>query len=157
MIDAHTGLPNFRAAMGTLRQGAALAVVDLVHFSDRVNGPHGRLVGDQVLASVAHRLAQGLAPWRVFRSAGDEFTVEVIGPLDRLGAERLAERVADLLADRFEEIGPGSMRKLASRSGVSRATHSRSISRPYEPRTSRPPVAACPSSSSVTFPDERSN
>jgi GGDEF domain-containing protein len=106
--DPLTGLPVLApAASSALHQGAALAVIDLVHFRDRVNWPHGHLVGDQLLAAAGRRLAHGLAPWRVFRSGGDEFTVEVMGPLDRAAAERLARRVADLLADPFEEIGAG--------------------------------------------------
>ena len=106
--DPITGLALLgTASWGVLRQGSSLAVVDLVHFGDRVNAPFGHDAGDRVLAAVGRRLAGGLAPWRVFRSAGDEFTVEVLGPLDREGAECLARRIAEILVAPFDETGAG--------------------------------------------------
>lgn len=106
--DPMTGLAALsRESRGALRQGASLAVVDLVHFRDRVNMPFGHDVGDRVLVAVGRRLAEGLAPWRVFRSGGDEFTVEVRDALDRASAERFAGRIAEILAAPFEETGEG--------------------------------------------------
>jgi diguanylate cyclase (GGDEF)-like protein len=106
--DPTTGLEVLTdASLGALRRGSTLAYVDLVHFRDRVNAPFGHVVGDRVLAEVGRRLAEGLTPRRVFRSGGDEFTVEIAGPLDREGAERIADLVALLLARPFEETGEG--------------------------------------------------
>lgn len=93
--------------VGALRRGSRLAFIDLVHFRDRVNVPFGFAVGNRVLAAVGRRLADGFAPWRVFRTGGDEFAVEVLGGLDRDGAARLADRVATALARPFDETGEG--------------------------------------------------
>jgi hypothetical protein len=77
-LDSMTGLPSLRASnLDVLRDGSALAVVDLVHFMDRINFPYGDAVGDRLLATVADRLRLGLAPDGVFRSGVDEFTVEI--------------------------------------------------------------------------------
>jgi GGDEF domain-containing protein len=94
-------------SLGALRRDASLAVVDLVHFRDRVNATVGYPAGDRVIAAVGQRLSEGLAPWHVFRSAGDGFTIEVPPPVDRASAERLARRVATILAVPFEETGAG--------------------------------------------------
>jgi hypothetical protein len=106
--DPTTGLEVLTdASVAALRRASTLACIDLVHFCDRVNAPFGHVGGDRVLAAVGRRLADGLVPWRVFQSAGDEFTVEVAGPLDREGAESLADGVAAALARPFEETGEG--------------------------------------------------
>jgi GGDEF domain-containing protein len=108
VADPRTGLRVLTAAaMRSLRPGAVLAVVDLVRFAERVNAPHNHIVGDRVLREVGARLSRGLAPRRVFRTGGDEFTVEVTEPLDLAGAARLAERVRRLLAAPFEDLGVG--------------------------------------------------
>jgi diguanylate cyclase (GGDEF)-like protein len=106
--DLLTGLEVLtEGRLAAVRAGACLAYIDLVRFRDRVNAPFGHVVGDAVLAEVARRLAEALAPWRVFRSGGDEFTVEVCAALDRDGARQLAERVATVLAPPFEQTCEG--------------------------------------------------
>jgi GGDEF domain-containing protein len=90
-----------------VRRGSVVAVVNLTHFRDRVNSPFGATVGDRVIAAAGRRLADGLAPRRVFRSGGGEFTVEVTEGLDRVGATRLAELIVELLAGPFEATGEG--------------------------------------------------
>lgn len=106
--DPLTGLEVLTdATVEALLPGSTLAYIDLVHFRDRVNAPFDHVVGDSVLSEAARRLGEALAPWRVFRSAGDEFTVEVAEALDREGAERLAGRVAAALALPFEQTGAG--------------------------------------------------
>ena len=106
--DELTGLEVLTdATIAAVRAGSCLAYIDIVHFRDRVNAPFDHVVGDAVLAEVAWRLSDALAPWRVFRSGGDEFTVEVGTTLDRDGARRLADRVAAALAPPFGQTGEG--------------------------------------------------
>jgi diguanylate cyclase (GGDEF)-like protein len=96
-LDALTGLLD-HARIATVRAGAALALVDLRHFRERVNDPYGHLVGDDVIRTVAHRLMAELAPRRVFRYGGDEFLIELEGAFDKESAADLARRIGNLLA-----------------------------------------------------------
>jgi diguanylate cyclase (GGDEF)-like protein len=102
--DPLTGLPNRTVALREIQAhldsqaatGVALALVDLDDFK-LVNDEHGHLAGDQVLATVAGRLA-GFAQRcaaAAYRMAGDEFLLLL--PLDERG--RLVAPVGELLAD----------------------------------------------------------
>ncbi len=85
LLDPLTGLPNRRAFTGAAamaverarRQGTKImiAIVDLDGFKD-VNDSYGHMVGDEVLAEVAKRLAGAVrAGDLVARIGGDEFAV----------------------------------------------------------------------------------
>jgi diguanylate cyclase (GGDEF)-like protein len=101
-IDALTGLPNraaFNAALAGLsccEPGAwALQIVDLDNLKT-INDTFGHDAGDNMLQSVATRIAATMAPDPVFRLGGDEFAVIV--------------RAADALAD----LGDSARRILAA-------------------------------------------
>jgi GGDEF domain-containing protein len=138
-IDPTTGLAVLtETSLGALRNGSVLAYVDLVHSRDRVNAPFGHVACDSAPAAVGLRLTDGLAPWRVFRSAGDEFTVEVASPLVREAAASLADQIDGILAGPFEEMGEG----LEATVGIClRAVDDD----PFAARTWRRPLAGCPS------------
>lgn len=106
--DALTGLPNRRLFSQHLEQilaqarrhdrAAAVMFLDLDHFKE-INDTHGHEVGDELLKTVAWRLAGGLrAGDTVARQGGDEFVIalaEVTHADDALRvAEKLATRVA---------------------------------------------------------------
>jgi diguanylate cyclase (GGDEF)-like protein len=106
--DPLTGLPNRRAFDEALarevaraaRGGAALAVVlvDVDHFK-RVNDAHGHPAGDQVLRTVAARIAAAArAGDLVGRLGGEEFGVALPGA-DLLAAAQAAERIRARVAD----------------------------------------------------------
>lgn len=90
--DALTGLPGRRAldeALARLGGPYTVAMVDVDHFK-RFNDTYGHDVGDQVLRTVATRLAEALPDAEVFRYGGEEFAVlfagrsveECVPPLD---------------------------------------------------------------------------
>jgi diguanylate cyclase (GGDEF)-like protein len=75
--DALTGLPARRAldeALLGLGNHYAIAMVDIDSFK-RINDRHGHEVGDQALRMVSVRLRELGGGAKVFRYAGDEFTV----------------------------------------------------------------------------------
>jgi diguanylate cyclase (GGDEF)-like protein len=104
--DALTGLPNRRAF---LDRGSALTrdparyplvvvVVDLDDFK-RVNDQWGHAAGDEVLMTVAHRLAAWAAHGLVARLGGDEFAgVWTVSATDDRALRRDADRLAQILA-----------------------------------------------------------
>lgn len=104
--DALTGLPNRRAF---LERGSALigdparhplvvVVVDLDDFK-RVNDQWGHAAGDDVLMTVAHRLAAWAAHGLVARLGGDEFAgVWTVSATDDASLRRDADRLAQTLA-----------------------------------------------------------
>jgi diguanylate cyclase (GGDEF)-like protein len=71
----------------------ALLFIDLDGFK-RVNDTWGHTVGDQVLCTIAQRLAESVRPRDlVVRYGGDEFLVLVEGVSRRRDVERLARRI----------------------------------------------------------------
>lgn len=105
--DAKTGLLNATAwtdrARATLRRAAvdgrpvAVLVLDLDHFKS-VNDLYGHLVGDEVLARVAHCLREELRDEDgIGRFGGEEFVV-VLDGLNAAAARAVADRVRDAVA-----------------------------------------------------------
>jgi diguanylate cyclase (GGDEF)-like protein len=104
--DALTGLPNRRAF---LHRSAALigdptqhplvvVVVDLDDFK-RVNDEWGHAAGDEVLVTIADRLAAWAAHGLAARIGGDEFAgVWTASAADAAGLRRDAQRLAQTLA-----------------------------------------------------------
>ena len=75
--DGLTGLPGRRAlneALERLRGTYTIAMADVDHFK-RFNDTYGHEVGDEVLRTVATRLAQALPQGEVYRYGGEEFAV----------------------------------------------------------------------------------
>jgi diguanylate cyclase (GGDEF)-like protein len=75
--DELTGLPARRALNDALLRVAGtytVAMVDVDHFK-KFNDTHGHDVGDQVLRTVAGRLADVSGGGRAFRYGGEEFAV----------------------------------------------------------------------------------
>jgi diguanylate cyclase (GGDEF)-like protein len=75
--DGLTGLPGRRAlneALERLSGSYTIAMADVDHFK-RFNDSYGHEVGDEVLRTVATRLAQALREGEVFRYGGEEFAV----------------------------------------------------------------------------------
>ncbi len=101
-VDTLTGLWN-HAQIATVRDGSAIAFVDLLEFR-QLNASYGHHVGDRVLRTVAGRLRDGLAPFRVFRYGGDEFLVEIDQPLDHDGTAMLARRIGALVGQPIDGI-----------------------------------------------------
>lgn len=107
--DPLTGLPNralleeaLDQALGQSRRHAwklALLFVDVDDFK-RFNDGHGHHLGDQILVTVAARLSEFVrAEDVVSRWGGDEFVCMILEIRSRLDAERLADRMAERLAE----------------------------------------------------------
>jgi diguanylate cyclase (GGDEF)-like protein len=104
--DPLTGLPNRRAfyrLAGALLTGSAgtpliAVVLDLDDFK-LVNDRYGHAAGDQVLISVAQRLAAFAGDNLVARLGGDEFAGLLVSPtVDRRWIERATRRLCEALA-----------------------------------------------------------
>ncbi|MBM0229620.1 MULTISPECIES: GGDEF domain-containing protein [Micromonospora] len=104
--DPLTGLPNRRAfyrLAATLLTGAGgnpliAVVLDLDDFK-QVNDRYGHAAGDQVLISVAQRLAAFAGDNPVARLGGDEFAGLLVSPtVDRRWIEHASRRLCDALA-----------------------------------------------------------
>jgi len=115
--DALTGLPNRTLFLDRLEQslrrsrrfgsgkGAAVLFLDLDRFKV-VNDSLGHQAGDELLRSVAKRLAAALRPGdTVARMGGDEFTVLLEDVGDAREATVVAERVLATLAAPFAVAG----------------------------------------------------
>jgi diguanylate cyclase (GGDEF)-like protein len=105
--DPITGLPNNREFLERLREEVsragrhgrhlALLMIDLNWFK-HVNDVFGHLAGDEVLRSIGARLATGLREGDILaRYAGDEFVV-ILPETLRPDAERIADRLVELVA-----------------------------------------------------------
>ena len=111
--DTLTGLPNRRRCVDLLgsmfgaaeraRESVAVVYLDLNNFK-RVNDTFGHAVGDEVLLTVASRLAKTLEPFSarhpdvlVARFGGDEFVVAV----RHAQARRVGEQIAAACSDAF--------------------------------------------------------
>jgi diguanylate cyclase (GGDEF)-like protein len=109
--DPLTGLPNRRQILTTLshaladQRGHAGHVAAIFVDLDRlkhVNDALGHQVGDRLLVSVAHRLADTVRPQdRVARIGGDEFLVVCTDIVDVEDALDLADRVRRALTGRL--------------------------------------------------------
>lgn len=129
--DALTGLPNrmlladwLAADIQTSQRKnsqAAVLFVDLDKFK-HVNDTHGHEVGDRLMRAVADRLRTMLRPEdRVIRFGGDEFVILCPEISSSSAAEKVAQRVIDIIEQPFT-IGDDSMRISAS-VGVALAEH----------------------------------
>jgi diguanylate cyclase (GGDEF)-like protein len=114
--DSLTGLPNralfidhLKLAVNHCRRtrGYLFAVlfIDLDRFKV-INDSLGHLVGDELLSSIAHRLEICLRDGdTIARLGGDEFTILLDGIKDYSDAQRVAERVQEVLEQPFSLAG----------------------------------------------------
>ena len=109
--DPLTQLPNRRLLIERLRQAIAMAdrngtmlgvcFLDLDGLKP-VNDRHGHEVGDDLLASVAERLASGVRTGdTVARWGGDEFAILLNGIQDRAACCEVLEHLLDLVAQAY--------------------------------------------------------
>jgi diguanylate cyclase (GGDEF)-like protein len=108
-FDSLTGLPNRNLFFEHLRKGlqqarrqwrlAALLLVDLDGFK-QVNDTFGHDVGDELLRQIANRLQQCVRTTdTVARLGGDEFTVVLLNLEHAQGAEAVARKMVERLAE----------------------------------------------------------
>ncbi|HJQ24902.1 MAG TPA: EAL domain-containing protein [Blastocatellia bacterium] len=114
--DTLTGLPNRALFLDHLklaahhsrrRQGYLFAVlfIDLDRFKV-INDSLGHMVGDQFLVAIARRLESCLREGdTIARLGGDEFTILLDGIKDYSDAQRVAERVQEVLDQPFTLAG----------------------------------------------------
>jgi diguanylate cyclase (GGDEF)-like protein/PAS domain S-box-containing protein len=114
--DSLTGLPNRALFLDHLklavrhcrrRMGYLFAVlfIDLDRFKI-VNDSLGHMVGDELLIAIARRLESCLRDGdTIARLGGDEFTILLDGITDHAQAQRVAERVKEVLAQPFSLAG----------------------------------------------------
>jgi diguanylate cyclase (GGDEF)-like protein/PAS domain S-box-containing protein len=109
--DSLTGLPNRTMLMDRLSQAIAqarhgneliaLLLLDLDHFK-HINDSLGHFIGDELLEQVARRLRSVLNDGDVAaRLGGDEFVVVAAGLRQSNDAERLAQRIMEVLHEPF--------------------------------------------------------
>jgi diguanylate cyclase (GGDEF)-like protein len=106
-VDALTGLPN-RASLDIAMErlpwtepgGWAVLILDLDNLKT-INDTFGHAAGDALLQLVANRLAESVAPDRVFRMGGDEFAVII----QTAGASTAMAIAAHLILDRLAVPG----------------------------------------------------
>ncbi len=95
---------DLRAATRTGRSVGVL-FIDLDHFKV-VNDSLGHPAGDEVLATVADRIAAGLRPSdRVGRFGGDEFVVVVPDAREAHEVEKVAARIIDAVSEELDVRG----------------------------------------------------
>ncbi|NES31311.1 diguanylate cyclase [Micromonospora terminaliae] len=119
--DPLTGLPNrrafFRLAATLLTDAAGKPLVAIVLDLDdfkQVNDRYGHAAGDQVLVSVAQRLAAFAGDNLVARLGGDEFAGLLVSPtVDRRWIEHATRRLCEALAAPIP-LGARSVRVTAS-------------------------------------------
>ncbi|TIU04250.1 MAG: GGDEF domain-containing protein, partial [Mesorhizobium sp.] len=103
-VDALTNLPN-RASLDVALQRLSCAqpnawavlIIDLDNLKP-INDTFGHAAGDALLQAVASRLAESVAPDRVFRMGGDEFAVILQRAGAAAGIESKAHHILDTLA-----------------------------------------------------------
>lgn len=95
--DVLTGLPNrtrFEKDLGANQDGDwGLLLIDIDNLKT-VNDTFGHSVGDALIAVVASRLSEAVAPFAAYRLGGDEFAVI----LDAASAEKAASLAESILA-----------------------------------------------------------
>lgn len=102
-VDALTNLPN-RASLDVALERLsciqpsawAVLIIDLDNLKT-INDTFGHAAGDALLQAVASRLAESLAPNRVFRMGGDEFVVVLQRAGAPAGIESTARHILDTL------------------------------------------------------------
>lgn len=131
VIDPLTGIYNRRYAMPRLAGIAAQAsqegsdfavmVVDLDRFKS-VNDRFGHAAGDRVLAEVAHRLSENLRMTDLLaRIGGEEFLV-ALPQTTFAEAERVAERLCQVISDTPVRLASGQMLGITASIGVALGT-----------------------------------
>lgn len=76
----------------------SMILIDVDHFKD-VNDTYGHLVGDQVLATLAHRCRVSLRPYDVMARYGGEEFIILLPETASAQAEKIAERLRAIIAD----------------------------------------------------------
>lgn len=99
--DVLTGLPNrakFNEVLATQLKNKALSLllIDIDNLKV-VNDTFGHAAGDELIATVAARLAASIEPPNVYRLGGDEFAV-LLKDSDRPTIERLIGRIIDAIS-----------------------------------------------------------
>jgi diguanylate cyclase (GGDEF)-like protein len=113
--DPLSGLPNrilfgerLEAVIEKVRQGgttAAVFYIDLDHFKD-VNDTLGHPIGDELIRSVAQRLARTVRDEDlVSRLGGDEFAVIIPGGFDHGALQAMAARMIAAICSPYSIIG----------------------------------------------------
>ena len=127
VIDPLTGVYNRRYAMprlaGIAAQAAqegsdfAVMVVDLDRFKS-VNDRFGHAAGDRVLSEVAHRLSENLRMSDLLaRIGGEEFLV-ALPQTSIADAERVAERLCQVISDQPIRLPSGQALRVTASIGV---------------------------------------
>jgi len=130
--DALTNLPNRALILDRINQVLARArrdhepvavlFLDLDNFKD-VNDTLGHGAGDQLLNSVAERLASATRREdTVGRLGGDEFVVLASGSSLAAGAQMVAERIIDVLAAPFDIAGSDVPLSVSASIGIAEGT-----------------------------------
>jgi diguanylate cyclase (GGDEF)-like protein/PAS domain S-box-containing protein len=133
--DALTGLPNrtlfaekASAALATARAGGRTAGVLFVDLDDFkvVNDTMGHAVGDELLASVAERLAAAVRKTdTAARLGGDEFALLIDDAADPDAVDAFAERIVTAFAEPFPLQGAQLL--VAASVGVATSEDSRDV------------------------------
>jgi diguanylate cyclase len=99
-INRVSMLPVLRELQDMIRrqyQSCCIAMMDLDSFK-KVNDQYGHLIGDKVLATVAHFLIEHLRPYdKIFRYGGEEFLL-CIQQVDVSQANKMLDRLREEIA-----------------------------------------------------------
>ncbi|MCA9524084.1 MAG: GGDEF domain-containing protein [Myxococcales bacterium] len=128
MMDGLTGAQNRRGFVTRLDEELAraaqrdlelsLVVIDLDHLK-QINDRHGHLRGDEALQLVAEVIRRNIRAIDLFgRLGGDEFALALPGT-SLAGAEALARRLCDEIANSAVAVGDGMREPLSASFGVS--------------------------------------
>jgi diguanylate cyclase (GGDEF)-like protein len=98
------------------RRPFSLVLFDIDHFKS-VNDNHGHPVGDKVLAGVARSLGQRLRPTDVLARYGGEEFVLLLPDTDGEGADAVAERLRQRVAETSHDIGNASTLRVTISAG----------------------------------------
>lgn len=125
--DGLTGAYNRRFLTDTLAREVArahrhasplwLAMLDVDHFK-AVNDTHGHLVGDRVLAAVAHEAAARLRPEQVLARYGGEELAIVLPELSSDQVRILGERIREAVAAHGVSVNAGPAVKVTISIGI---------------------------------------
>jgi len=129
--DELTGLASRRAfndALLRLKHPYAIATVDIDHFK-RINDTFGHDTGDQVLRSVASRLARVSGGGEPFRVGGEEFTILFSGRTVAEVTDHLELLRMNIESSSFR-LRTGEERRKAPRDSDRRTTRARTQKSP---------------------------